>query len=123
MRRSRTRDYVDSPLVGKTQAQITELETHLRSLPYDEYLATDYWRAVRKMVFETRGPFCEQCKDSQCRVDVHHLTYENRGREHRHLKDLRVLCDACHALAHRQQRALVNAVGHDLARNLLKKAI
>ena len=70
---------------------------HLRALPYDEYLETRHWRRKRRAKLRRSGYRCEQC-GYPYRLDVHHLTYKNRGCEP--LADLQVLCRVCHQGEH-----------------------
>ena len=69
------------------------------ALPYPDYLRTPYWRAIRKIKLFAAGRKCENCSAVR-RLQVHHLTYSHRGREHEALETLRVLCRACHEGAH-----------------------
>ncbi|WP_416212660.1 HNH endonuclease [Nostoc sp. DedQUE04] len=39
-------------------------------------------------------------RDATESLQVHHLTYENHGKEHEHLEDLITLCDDCHKKQH-----------------------
>jgi len=72
---------------------------HLRKLPYTEFLKTDYWRGVSKLVRVRDGDRCRVC-NSGVRVEVHHRTYANHGNEHLNLGDLTSLCRACHERHH-----------------------
>jgi 5-methylcytosine-specific restriction endonuclease McrA len=73
----------------------------LRDLPYQEFLDSAYWRAVRMLVFERAGHHCQRCLgDTQ--LQVHHLKYKHHGREHKHLRDLILLCEHCHRRHHKE---------------------
>jgi hypothetical protein len=77
----------------------------LRTMPYADFLKTDYWREVRRFVLERSGYRCEVCRrhwpeGSRRAVDVHHMTYEHRGSEYWHQEDLAVLCTKCHEMHH-----------------------
>lgn len=74
----------------------------IRRMDYSKYLCTDYWRAVRELKFKESGRKCHKCRATEGLV-IHHLSYDNRGREHRNLDDLRVLCEDCHAKAHKHK--------------------
>ena len=65
---------------------------------YLEYIDSPGWKAKREQVFAERGRKCEQC-GSEKRIQVHHRHYRNLFREE--LKDLQVLCKACHQKKHR----------------------
>ena len=69
-----------------------------RAVPYEEFLGSNEWRSIRKRVLERDGYRCQRCGATQ-ELQVHHLTYERRGREL--LSDLTVLCNRCHRFAHR----------------------
>jgi hypothetical protein len=62
---------------------------------YQQYLQTDHWKEVRRMALEWAGYKCQVC-NSPHELDVHHRTYERKGRER--LQDLTVLCRSCHQL-------------------------
>jgi hypothetical protein len=68
---------------------------------YDSYMNSARWRARRNRAVKRAGTRCEYV-DSQgkrcwahSRLHVHHLTYENFGKEK--AKDLQVLCEDHHA--------------------------
>lgn len=71
----------------------------LKALPYSEYLKSDYWKRVSYMVKKEAGFKCSQC-GSMKRLEVHHLSYENKGDEMNHLEDLVCLCHNCHSKEH-----------------------
>lgn len=76
-------------------------EAALASLPYSDFLDTDYWAHLRDYVVMTRGMQCEHCRYVvgllQDTLELHHLSYDHRGSEWRHMEDLKVLCRVCHA--------------------------
>lgn len=72
---------------------------YLRSLPYNTFLKTRYWRDVSAFVKNERGGVCEIC-NSTTRVEVHHLSYSHHGDEYHHLDDLICLCHKCHSKVH-----------------------
>lgn len=69
------------------------------STSYDEYLKTDYWKAVAQEVKKRAGWRCQLC-NSQHDLMAHHRTYEHRGNEMEHLSDLTCLCRRCHEIFH-----------------------
>lgn len=77
----------------------TEEESALQAMTYDVFLKSDYWKAVRKHVLETRGKKCEDCGKSY-KLQVHHVSYEHHGQEHLYLEDLKLLCARCHMAQH-----------------------
>jgi 5-methylcytosine-specific restriction endonuclease McrA len=66
---------------------------------YAEYLRSNKWRDLRQQVFQRDGPSCQLCGGTS-ELQIHHLTYEPRGRES--VDDLTVLCKKCHKRAHRE---------------------
>jgi len=86
-----------------------------RHLLYEQYLQSPQWRAIREQKLAEAGYRCEfdavggdegwifeQDDDGRCSttdgLEVHHLTYDNLGRER--MEDLKVLCVRHHALTH-----------------------
>ncbi len=67
---------------------------------YTEYLQTEHWATMRRLVLEHAGHACQLCNASRgAKLNVHHRTYERVYREK--LSDLTVLCERCHGLAHK----------------------
>lgn len=81
---------------GLTPERLIELQ----SMPYNEYLQTPEWKRKRDWVQADDGNACRICNQShdQVTLDVHHRTYERRGREDR--LDLITLCRDCHQCHH-----------------------
>lgn len=75
------------------------LEDAIRAMPYSHFLRTAYWFSVAMVAKSEAGMRCQVC-NSQDRIEVHHRTYDCHGREHRHMRDLVVLCHHCHGLFH-----------------------
>jgi len=69
---------------------------------YQDYLKTDYWKAVSDAVKKRTDYRCQLC-NSQHDLCAHHRTYEHRGRELDHLSDLTCLCRRCHEIFHGKQ--------------------
>lgn len=68
-----------------------------RKIPYEEYLTSREWAAVRKRYRASKLPqVCLGCDDP--RVEFHHRTYERLGNER--LTDLAPVCSACHKAIH-----------------------
>ena len=64
---------------------------------YQRYLLTPKWRATAKKAIKRAHGRCQVCGNLY-RLEVHHNTYRNIGREKP--EDLCVLCARCHALFH-----------------------
>jgi hypothetical protein len=81
-------------------------------MKYQNYLQTDYWKAVALAVKKRAGYRCQIC-NSQHDLQAHHRCYDNRGRELEHLDDLTCLCRRCHAIFHGQLPAVPVEKGRD----------
>lgn len=66
---------------------------------YRDYLKTDYWQEVSRMVKKRAGYRCQLCNSPHDLI-AHHRTYDHRGAELQHLDDLVCLCQRCHAVFH-----------------------
>lgn len=69
-------------------------------LPYEDYLRTPWWNAIRKERMEMDGHTCTRCGKSHVRLEVHHKTYGHKGAEALHMGDLTTLCSDCHRIVH-----------------------
>ncbi len=95
---------IASPKTEKTVAKISGYKEYLeamKSLPYQEYLQTEHWQHFREQAILFYGAKCRLCNSSDREIDVHHKTYENRGRET--FNDIIVVCRDCHELIHKSQ--------------------
>jgi len=77
-------------------ADLLHVLTHnlLWHLPYELYLQTRWWQEQRRRALQASGYRCQLCNAKGTVLDVHHRTYERRGREEP--GDLIVLCRTCH---------------------------
>lgn len=71
----------------------------LQTMPYKDFLKTDYWQKVREAKFAQVGRKCQICGCTE-HLEVHHRHYKYRGRELHHLGCLMVLCRKHHQLVH-----------------------
>jgi hypothetical protein len=71
---------------------------HRHTMPYDEYLKTDHWQAVRQEAIRNAAGRCEGCATPDG-LQVHHRSYVRRGFEDVKL-DLRAFCGRCHGNLH-----------------------
>ena len=76
----------------------SEIKT-LKAMPYDTFLTTIYWCAIRNYVLWLHDYMCSECESTK-NLNVHHRTYDHRGEDHNHLDDLVALCKDCHAKEH-----------------------
>ena len=72
----------------------------LCTMPYPEYLQTEYWNAIRQHLFALRGRKCQKCGIRDCELHVHHTSYAYKGQEHLGLKFLQILCAPHHREIH-----------------------
>jgi len=70
----------------------------LKALPYQEYLATAWWRLRRHARLKKAGGKCERCGRVTTFQDVHHVYYTRLGEERD--SDLEVVCRDCHNKHH-----------------------
>lgn len=75
----------------------------LQTMPYHDFLKTDYWQKVRESKFAQVGKKCQIC-GCDSGLEVHHRHYKFRGRELHHLGCLMVLCRKHHQLVHDKQK-------------------
>lgn len=68
-------------------------------MKYSKYLSSKHWEETRLKKLEETDK-CEVC-GSKKQIQVHHLTYERVGAEL--MEDLRVLCNKCHFLEHKNK--------------------
>jgi hypothetical protein len=79
----------------------TILRKNFIALPYADYLKTPHWQDVREAALKAADYRCQVCY-SPDKIQVHHRTYDRRGRELP--SDVTVLCDTCHGLYHSRMR-------------------
>ena len=84
----------------KEEQKEKEKIIQLKTLPYEEYLQTEYWNTLRKLVLKKAKYKCKLCNNTQEKLNVHHKTYEHRGEEWKYQDDLIVLCQSCHKKFH-----------------------
>lgn len=81
----------------KGEGNPVDARTELQIMPYQDYLRTAHWRTKRNEALVAARHRCQACNGDH-RLQVHHRTYERRGREL--LGDLTVLCEDCHKTFH-----------------------
>lgn len=82
-----------------------------RTMPYLDFLKSEYWAQVRAKALRSAQYQCQLCKETK-NLHVHHKSYGNRGDELNHMDDLIVLCSSCHETFHHGKRAFSkNQVG------------
>ena len=86
---------------------VTDLikQNKLCTMPYGEFLKTQYWRAISKQRKKDH-PWCDGCFEFLIPLEVHHKTYARRGLEWMFPEDLLVLCRSCHQAEHDNEEGL-----------------
>lgn len=103
MENPRYKQYLRSGAWKRKKAMVMKLaERSELSDPPRMFVTYDrYGRRIVSIKAEWR-PICEKEECSNTAEDVHHLTYENVGKEN--LEDLQALCKDCHYREHNQGR-------------------
>lgn len=70
---------------------------HTHAMKYRDYLNSDEWKKKRAEARKRAGGKCKVC-GSRARLETHHKTYKNLGKERQH--ELVVLCDVHHEQCH-----------------------
>ncbi len=95
-----------------TYALRTDEIERLRSLPYPEYLRSEWWQWKRGRAIKRAHGDCELCRQAEA-TQVHHTTYDHLGMEHNH--ELVALCRRCH------ERITTNGLGRMSRHELLSR--
>lgn len=83
---------------GDTKHTCDECKTAAHSSkPYAKYLQSPHWQRIRGEALERSKFRCQLCAASW-KLNVHHNTYKNKGREQP--EDVIVLCRDCHSKHH-----------------------
>lgn len=76
------------------------IQEYIRSMDYNDFLKTPYWKAVAQQKRKQADFKCQLCNENDTILSVHHRNYKIKGREIFNMKDLTVLCDKCHKKHH-----------------------
>lgn len=90
----------DDALAERLEGEQTLQRQHMREEWwewYTGYLRSPEWRATAAQVHKRANNLCEGCRNAPSR-HIHHLTYENVGKEF--LWELVAVCVTCHERAH-----------------------
>lgn len=71
---------------------------------YSDYLTSPHWKQKREERLRIDNWKCQFC-GSISNLNVHHLTYERKGRENAE-NDLITLCEHCHSRLHDQMKRI-----------------
>lgn len=91
-------------VVGKSWDCIADstVVEYIKSMPYDQFLKTPYWKAIAAHIKEVSMNKCHMCGCTE-NLNVHHKTYDRHGYEHTPnvmYEDLLCLCKDCHTKIH-----------------------
>jgi len=86
---------------------------------YFAYINSDAWYRKRERWIELADYECEWCSEFKKPLHIHHLSYENFGRENE--DDVIVLCRACHLHADEIRKLLKGWTDEPFIRKLLSK--
>jgi hypothetical protein len=73
-------------------------DTQETARTYSDYLKTVHWKNVKEEFTSATGGVCQLCRHPNREIQLHHVSYENVGRETH--KDIQVICSDCHARIH-----------------------
>ena len=88
----------DADKVDLLSHQYPAASYNTTEMRYILYLQTAEWKTLRRLKMESASHRCQVCNTDAGPLEVHHRTYERRGRER--LDDLTVLCRRCHQSHH-----------------------
>ena len=72
---------------------------HIKSMDYQNFLKTPYWKAISAHTKYKAGYRCQLC-NSPYKLIAHHRSYNIHGFEHAHMQELIILCNNCHNKFH-----------------------
>ena len=85
-------DHVNAKYRGETGGNVLDAMPHARSAR-----RTAAWRYVRAVALRRARDRCEQCGCSGVELDCHHMVPLRHGGEAFSLRNVRILCEGCHA--------------------------
>lgn len=88
----------------------------LKAMTYKKYLRSKYWKKIRLIILKKYKYTCQKCGSNKT-LEVHHIEYVPRGKEHKNLSILTLLCGSCHMENHGIDTSVYQPwggrVGHD----------
>lgn len=102
----------------RVENSVKKKRKKLRRMKYSDYLQTDYWVEMRKIIKERYHESCVLCGATK-ELRTHHRSYKNKGNPEKELFDLVLLCSECHFLFHEYQR--INADNPSLCQRQVLK--
>ncbi|HBC93449.1 MAG TPA: hypothetical protein DCZ10_11305 [Pelotomaculum sp.] len=91
---------------------IKPVELDLKTVNYYKYTGSEHWKQFRKAALEHYSYTCQMCGATNVKLDVHHKTYDTRGKET--LEDVLVLCRPCHSKLHKDKGEYTSTAYRDL---------
>ena len=76
-----------------------KIKEFIRSMDYNDFLKTPYWKAISEKVKQKAKYRCKICNSNK-NLSTHHRSYIHHGDEIHHLEDLICICQECHNKHH-----------------------
>lgn len=74
---------------------------------YNIYIHSQKWRKFREIFLKINGESCSKCGLNKKRIELHHLTYKNLGRESFvNGRDVIKLCHNCHMVEEKRKTSV-----------------
>jgi len=74
----------------------------IKSMGYQDFLQTPYWKAISYEVKRRSNFRCSLCGENT-NLNTHHTTYKILGKELEHMDDLVCVCFTCHSKIHAEE--------------------
>lgn len=78
------------------------IQKYIKSLTYENFLDTIYWKLISAIKKEQANNNCQLC-NSDKKLTTHHRNYKIKGLEIDNMNELIVLCDKCHNKFHNKE--------------------
>ncbi len=76
-------------------------EKRLKRKAYNDYLNSEAWKSLKRLLIQERGTKCQKCGKDGLRLDGHHLTYKRLFNEMP--EDILLICRKCHEKIHNKK--------------------
>lgn len=91
-------------MLDETNIDWVDVKWTIRKMNYQHFLDSLYWKAISQYKRKKLLNRCQVC-NSGAKLHVHHRNYDIHGSELQNLDELTVLCEKCHNLFHKSQKA------------------
>lgn len=86
----------------RTELDWDYISSQIKSMPYQDFLKTPYWKAITVKKMKEANFKCQICNNKGV-LSTHHRSYDIHGMEIFNLKELIVLCQDCHQKHHNKK--------------------